>query len=316
MVLNVLGFLAVLTNASMITFVGDYDARSSNLVTNGFLERGQQWKLWSRFFIVEHCVLLLRVIILTISPSMPKWVGESKEILLFRRETRYKTAEEIRAERELKEEYAKKMQSGYRQLKLAMLGKGRAEVIAIFQVGREEHSRPCFLLPPLVPRSQYIVTTLSEEARRGLTRLPLPDRRHGRLRVHRRLRARRLPPVRRECAVCSYIPPTPRPTHFLSIEIARSWLLPAAEQTRSSCCCWSHSLNRLVAPLFTAFPCVSLPFLVFRCLSLRFHRGIGVKFAEPEVLQALHEIKAAGTGKEDKKTEEIRCVAARHCLPS
>ena len=37
--MNVLGFLAVLTNASMITFVGHQDTKRLGLDTGGFLDR-------------------------------------------------------------------------------------------------------------------------------------------------------------------------------------------------------------------------------------------------------------------------------------
>ena len=54
-VLNVLGFMAVLTNASMITFVGDYNARNADppIITTGFLDRTEQWQLWKTFFMVR-----------------------------------------------------------------------------------------------------------------------------------------------------------------------------------------------------------------------------------------------------------------------
>ena len=71
-VLNVLGFLAVITNASMITFVGSQDAESLGLETSGFMIRAQQWQLWMRFVITEHSVLLMRTVILIVSPTLPR----------------------------------------------------------------------------------------------------------------------------------------------------------------------------------------------------------------------------------------------------
>jgi hypothetical protein len=68
-VLKVLGFLAVITNASMITFVGSVDAEAMGLETTGFIDRTQQWGLWARFVLTEHCVLLVRVIILRCAPA-------------------------------------------------------------------------------------------------------------------------------------------------------------------------------------------------------------------------------------------------------
>ena len=188
-VMNVLGFLAVITNASMITFVGDQDAKSNNLCAveavpyddpktedvqedlpgpgqllkcpvmydgegvdlktgepippvyvdpdsdgmcygcSGFLNRSQEWQLWLQFAITgaqpqqqtrcapwcvppsadspmpcvspraEHAILLLRVIILSLAPSMPKWISDAREVLEYRMANRYLTAEHLEAER-------------------------------------------------------------------------------------------------------------------------------------------------------------------------------------------------------------------------
>eukprot|EP01052_Picozoa_sp_SAG31_P032663 SAG31_NODE_3603_length_4080_cov_2.228586_2_plen_461_part_00 len=131
-VLNVLGFLAVLTNASMITFVGDYDARSHRLDTTGFIERTKQWILWSRFFVVEHLVLLMRVVILSISPSSPRWIATAKEVLEYRRSFKYRTEEEIKAQQARKAEFELRLQNGYKQLKYRLSGCSRQEVEQIF----------------------------------------------------------------------------------------------------------------------------------------------------------------------------------------
>ena len=110
-VLNVLGFLAVITNATMITFVGDQDAKARMLCPistttgdefpsdavcpegdtctygcNGLLRRSEQWHLWFQFAVTEHCVLLLRVIILALAPSMPKWILDAREVLEYRQD--------------------------------------------------------------------------------------------------------------------------------------------------------------------------------------------------------------------------------------
>ena len=95
--------------------VGDYDARSFGFITSGFFDRTSKWELWLRLFLVEHCVLLLRVIILSISPSSPRWIAEAKAILTFRIAYRYKTAEQIAKEQSLKDQYEAKMQSGVTQ---------------------------------------------------------------------------------------------------------------------------------------------------------------------------------------------------------
>eukprot|EP01043_Picozoa_sp_COSAG02_P074478 COSAG02_NODE_14926_length_1223_cov_0.905694_3_plen_65_part_01 len=65
----------------MITFVGSQDAESNGLITTGFLDRTPQWQLWLRFALTEHCVLMMRVIILSLSPSFPRWINDAAEIL-------------------------------------------------------------------------------------------------------------------------------------------------------------------------------------------------------------------------------------------
>ena len=47
----------------------------------------------------EHAILLLRVIILSLAPSMPKWISDAREALEDRMANRYLTAEHLEAER-------------------------------------------------------------------------------------------------------------------------------------------------------------------------------------------------------------------------
>eukprot|EP01048_Picozoa_sp_COSAG05_P022949 COSAG05_NODE_4778_length_1376_cov_2240.562255_2_plen_126_part_00 len=79
----------------MITFVGSQDAESNGLITTGFLDRTRQWQLWLRFALTEHCVLMMRVIILSLSPSFPRWINDAAEILEYRVDTRYLTQEHL-----------------------------------------------------------------------------------------------------------------------------------------------------------------------------------------------------------------------------
>jgi hypothetical protein len=121
-VLNILGFLAVLTNASMITFVGSQDAERTGLVTTGFLDRTKYWNLWLTFVSVEHAVLALRVLIMTILPDTPEWISEAQIILEYRCNVRYKTKEEIEREERAKQEYETMMDSSYAQLRRKLNG--------------------------------------------------------------------------------------------------------------------------------------------------------------------------------------------------
>ena len=69
-VLTILGFVAVLTNATMIAFVGSQLASSSH-EKNGIIERSDSAKLWIYAVATEHVVMLLRVCVLVILPSYP-----------------------------------------------------------------------------------------------------------------------------------------------------------------------------------------------------------------------------------------------------
>ena len=112
-VLNALGYMAVLTNASMITFVGSQDAEAAGLQTSGMTERMHQYPLWLRFVVVEHCVLSLRTALMILSPAIPEWINEAIEILDFRKANRYRTTENTEADKRLEEQYQKKMNDGY-----------------------------------------------------------------------------------------------------------------------------------------------------------------------------------------------------------
>ena len=128
-VLNILGFLAVLTNASMITFVGSQDAERTGLVTTGFLDRTKYWNLWLTFVSVEHAVLALRVLIMTVLPDTPAWISEAQSILDYRCKVRYKTQtglalDKIEIERieKAQQEYESMMDSSYAQLRRKLVG--------------------------------------------------------------------------------------------------------------------------------------------------------------------------------------------------
>eukprot|EP01052_Picozoa_sp_SAG31_P017476 SAG31_NODE_1196_length_9445_cov_9.153970_4_plen_231_part_00 len=97
-------------------------------------------RLWITFVVVEHCVLMMRVLILVVSPSDPTWIEDAREILTFRMKHRYKTKEEIEREKRYLEEYATKMQSGFRQLAAHLSGLTRQDLIDNFREIDVDHS--------------------------------------------------------------------------------------------------------------------------------------------------------------------------------
>lgn len=141
-VMNLLGFLAVLTNASMISFVGDQQARQFSLESaDSFMSRGTKWHLWMSCMVVEHLVLFLRVVLMLLSPTEAKWVIEAEETLAYRRVHRYKTKSDIQREQHLLNEYKEKMQSCWNILRTELLGKTREDImgtLAKFDTNRDE----------------------------------------------------------------------------------------------------------------------------------------------------------------------------------
>jgi hypothetical protein len=143
-VLNILGFLAVITNASMITFVGDQDAKNMGLwhegAQNGLLLRAQQWQLWLRFVLTEHCVLLMRVLILSLAPSMPRWISDAKEILEYRKKTRYLTQEHLETEKRALDEYHRKMHDSKNVMRQALKYRTEDDIIEMFMKQDQDQS--------------------------------------------------------------------------------------------------------------------------------------------------------------------------------
>ena len=108
-VLNVLGFAAVVVNATMICFVGAqlanpdelggpdttaYDAENAcpryinpeipREMCSGIELRIYSQRLWVYTMIIEHGVMLMRVVIGSLSPENPAWIESDKDTLNFR----------------------------------------------------------------------------------------------------------------------------------------------------------------------------------------------------------------------------------------
>ena len=110
-VLNILGFLAVITNAMMLMFVGSQmgdwvgeetdgvneliggpdavcpDLREGEPVTPGCAGvrvRLFSTQLWVFAVVFEHSVMLLRIFIMKANPTDPEWVEDDKDVLNYR----------------------------------------------------------------------------------------------------------------------------------------------------------------------------------------------------------------------------------------
>ena len=110
-VLNILGFLAVITNAMMLMFVGSQmggwvgdktdgvnelhggpdavcpDVREGEVATPGCAGvkvRLFSTQLWVFAVVFEHSVMLLRIFIMKANPTDPEWVEDDKDVLNYR----------------------------------------------------------------------------------------------------------------------------------------------------------------------------------------------------------------------------------------
>ena len=141
-VLNVLGFLAVITNASMIAFVGSQQSRNPwfgdsdlsgpvcrigaySLKTrcggaSTVSKRMDYAELWMAFMLIEHGLLCLRVLILALSPTMPAWVRSGEETLVYRTRHVFKTRDQLEVEQRAKDQYMQKLHDHRNRIKERM----------------------------------------------------------------------------------------------------------------------------------------------------------------------------------------------------
>jgi hypothetical protein len=81
-VMLVLGFVAVLTNATMVTFVGKTMVdEGSEEDLGGLSARVKSWSLWATAMAIEHSILVLRVAVLLAVPELPGWVVKAEQVL-------------------------------------------------------------------------------------------------------------------------------------------------------------------------------------------------------------------------------------------
>ena len=107
-VMNALGFIAVITNATMITFVGKLLANSEEAAQGGLSARKNEWSLWFIAVCVEHSMLILRVLILTLGGEVPFWIGTAKKQLLWHQDNMKpgrQLLEELELHAQFKEKY-------------------------------------------------------------------------------------------------------------------------------------------------------------------------------------------------------------------
>lgn len=107
-VFQALGFLAVITNATMVTMVGKQYAQTDEEDWGGMTARMENWTLWVRALGFEHGMLFLRVLTLIAIPSSPRWLGVARDELEHHL-VQMKPAVEVLAEAKLHQRYLKKL---------------------------------------------------------------------------------------------------------------------------------------------------------------------------------------------------------------
>jgi hypothetical protein len=152
-VLNTLGFLAVIMNSTMINFVGRQNARNFGVPdvpgfwedastaeynpnldgghgvrvenNSGMLGRLNVAPLWLRFFIVEHLSMFVRILVFAFTPDTPLWIKTARETLEYRIEGVYQTNETIDQEKRHREAYEAKLSQHMEEI-----GRALAEVLS------------------------------------------------------------------------------------------------------------------------------------------------------------------------------------------
>ena len=108
---KVLALIAVLTNATMICFVGSRMAgfpctetcvghvcrcTTARAIkeTESIMERIQSTQLWILVVVIEHALVCLKAFLASVAPTQPRWVDEAKEVLEVRK-SQMKTKDEL-----------------------------------------------------------------------------------------------------------------------------------------------------------------------------------------------------------------------------
>jgi uncharacterized membrane protein YgcG len=107
-VMNVIGFAAVMTNSTMVTFVGKLLAETDEMRDGGLNARVKSSNLWVIAVGMEHALFMLRVIVMMMLPHTPSWVGTMRNRLLWLEANR-KSGLQIAAESELQTQFKAEM---------------------------------------------------------------------------------------------------------------------------------------------------------------------------------------------------------------
>ena len=136
-VLNILGFLAVITNATMITFVGSqlgeaHEKGGPETESHGLGLRILSQRLWTLTVVIEHGVMLMRIAIMKLSPENPEWISEAKDTLEYRSSQMELKVDQLLRAGKTQHEIALAMNDRAQQKQLA--GGGRSKLKTAFKL--------------------------------------------------------------------------------------------------------------------------------------------------------------------------------------
>ena len=129
-VLNILGFLAVITNATMITFVGSqlgeaHEQGGPETESRGIALRVLSQRLWTLTVLIEHGVMIMRIAIMKLSPENPDWVNEAKDTLDYRSRQMELKVERLLRDSKTPEQIAEAMSDRALRKKTAQAGRSK-----------------------------------------------------------------------------------------------------------------------------------------------------------------------------------------------
>eukprot|EP01048_Picozoa_sp_COSAG05_P013010 COSAG05_NODE_1345_length_5128_cov_2.221316_3_plen_1405_part_00 len=103
-VLKTLSVVAVVTNATMICFVGSQmvdgwysDGENHDFLKERMTNRFTSARLWIITVLIEHGVMVLKTAIGALSPTQPRWVHDARDVLEYRKKN-FKTSAELNKE--------------------------------------------------------------------------------------------------------------------------------------------------------------------------------------------------------------------------
>jgi hypothetical protein len=131
-IMEVVGIVGVITNASLMIFVTPWQAQTLELDAIGFLERLDEVELWRYFCYITISVSAWRMTLTMVSPIKPGWVTEARESLEYRIHHIYRTQKDQQIHVDHSIGFITKMNFKRKMIFTELSAKTTAEVKKIF----------------------------------------------------------------------------------------------------------------------------------------------------------------------------------------